>query len=394
MSEPVFEEMKQQIGFDERDASNLRALRPLFSANAPQVVERFYADLRRHPGTGAILERDDVDVDRLRRTLAEWIEDLTCGEYGASYCAKRARIGRTHVRVGLPQHYMFSAMESVRRELQRRIDDADLPDREGKLLSLHKLLTLELSMMLETYKERYTAGVKQKERSRVEEKLSRAEHLAEIGQLAASLAHEIKNPLAGISGAIQIIRDGLDPDYKHREIIHEILSQINRLDAVVKDLLVYARPVPPRLAYCSLEAVARRVMTFMCDESSAKHASLEFAASGNNTRIRADETKIEQLILNLLLNAAQASSSGGTIRINTEADGDWVRLVVEDSGQGMAPDVRQRAFEPFFTTKAKGTGLGLPICKNIVEAHGGRISLHPAQGGGTRVVVEFPNTAE
>jgi signal transduction histidine kinase len=394
MPESVFEEMKRQIGFGDEECRQLRALRPLFDAYVSSVVDKFYAELLSHPGMRAVLERDGVHVDRLRRTLAEWIIELTCGKYDARYWANRARIGRTHVRVNLPQHYMLSGMEIIREELQRLIDGAELPDHEEKSRALHKMLTLELGMMLETYKERYAAVVKEVERSRVEEKLSRTEHLAEIGQLAASLAHEIKNPLAGISGAIQIIRDGMDPDYKHREIIHEILSQINRLDAVVKDLLVYSRPVPPRLAYCNLDSVARRVMTFMCDESAVKRAKLEFVASGDNVRVQADESRIEQLILNLLLNASQASPPGGVVRLRTEADGEWVRLVVEDQGPGMDELVRQRAFEPFFTTKAKGTGLGLPICKNIVESHGGRISLHPSEGGGTRVEVEFPNAAE
>ncbi len=394
MTESVFEEMKRQIGFDEEDCRQLRALRPVFDAHASSVVDKFYAELLSHPGMRTVLERDDVEVDRLRRTLAEWIMELTSGKYDARYWEKRSRIGRTHVRINLPQHYMLSAMEIIRQELQGLIDAAGFPDREAKSRSLDKMLTLELGMMLESYKERYAAGVMQAERSRVEEKLSRTEHLAEIGQLAASLAHEIKNPLAGISGAIQIIRDGMDPDYKHREIIHEILSQINRLDAVVKDLLVYSRPVPPRLAFCNLDSVARRVMTFMCDESAVKRAKLEFVASGENVRVQADESRIEQLILNLLLNASQASPPGGVVRLRTEADGEWVKLIVEDQGPGMDESVRQRAFEPFFTTKAKGTGLGLPICKNIVESHGGRISLHPADGGGTRAVVEFPNAAE
>jgi len=390
MSKSVFEEMVQQIGFGEPDAANLRAIRDLICANASRIVDRFYEELERHPGMRAILNHSDATKIRLRLSLTDWIMTLTTGFSDPSYAEKRASIGRAHVRVGMPQHYMLSAMLFLRNELAATIEREEVADAPAKLKSLEKILALELGVMLESYSEQTAAGVKQKERSRVEERLSRAEKLAEIGKLAASLAHEIKNPLAGISGAIQIIRDGMDPDYKHREIIGEILGQINRLDAVVKDLLVYARPVPPRLSYCHLDGIVRRVLSFMREESSAKRARLEFAGTNHDVGIQADETKIEQLILNLLLNAAQASPDGGTIRVSTEVDGDWLRLIVEDSGHGMDETVRRRAFEPFFTTKAKGTGLGLPICKTIVEAHAGKISLHSVVGEGTRVVVEFP----
>ena len=107
---------------------------------------------------------------------------------------------------------------------------------------------LDLAVMLESYQESYAEQVRRSERSAVEEKLTRAEHLAEIGQLAASLAHEIKNPLAGISGAIQVFRDTMPHNNPHRPILTEILGQINRLDATVKDLLLYARPLPPKSA--------------------------------------------------------------------------------------------------------------------------------------------------
>ena len=390
MTESVLDQLVRQIGFQQADFANLKTLAPVLDANAANVVDRFYESLDQHPGMRAILRQSDATAQRLRLSLTAWIKSLPDATLDSDYADNRARIGHAHVHVGMPQHFMISAMWIIKDELHAIIKKSDVAQSARKLRSLDKLLALELGLMLESYKDQYAAGVKATERSRVEEQLSRAEHLAEFGKLAASLAHEIKNPLAGISGAIQIIRDGMDPEYKHREIIGEILGQINRLDAVVKDLLVYARPLPPRLTYCDIDAIVRRVISFMREESSAKRARLEFVADGKDVCIQADEAKIEQLILNLVLNAAQASPPGTAIRIETSTQGDWVRLEVADSGHGMDDNTRQRAFEPFFTTKAKGTGLGLPICKTIVETHGGRISLDSADGRGTRVVVEFP----
>ncbi len=390
MNQPLFAEMMRLIAFGDDDAANLKSLEPIVTAAIPRIVNEFYRILEDHPGTHAILNRDDVNVSKLRETLAEWISQLFEGTYDEAYFRRRARIGHAHIRVALPQHVMITGIEILWQQFAQLIQDADPPDGLAKRRSLHKLLTLELSAMLETYKSRYAEIVQEKEHSMMEEKLHRAERLAEIGQLAASLAHEIKNPLAGISGAIQVIRDGMDNDHQHREIIGEILSQINRLDAVVKDLLIYARPVPPELSYCSLNSIVRRILNFMREESDAKRASLEFTTNREDLKIQADRTKIEQLLLNLLINAVQASPEGGIIKVSTEQTDGCVRLCVEDHGQGMSEDARVRAFEPFFTTKAKGTGLGLPICKTIVDTHGGRIAIESAAQKGARVTVEFP----
>jgi len=232
--------------------------------------------------------------------------------------------------------------------------------------------------------------VRATERSAVEEKLTRAEHLAEIGQLAASLAHEIKNPLAGISGAIQVMRDAMEPGNPHHPIVTEILGQIRRLDATVKDLLQYARPMPPRATRFRIGDAVTRVLTVLREEPALHGVSIEHDSAGGDTIVRADDAQIEQLLMNLLINAAHASNPGNTIRLEAERHGRFVRLRVADQGAGMTPAVRDQAFEAFFTTKAKGTGLGLSICRRIVEEHGGRIRLESEPGQGTIVTVDLP----
>jgi signal transduction histidine kinase len=156
------------------------------------------------------------------------------------------------VQVGLPQQYMFAAMQVVWEELERGIRRQGVKDAAAKLASLHKLLTLELAVMLDSYKQSYSEQIRQTEREAVQERLTEARHLAQIGHLAASLAHEIKNPLAGISGAIQVIRDSMKPNEPHRPILDEVLRQVIRLDGTVKDLLVNARPKPPRFRPCRI----------------------------------------------------------------------------------------------------------------------------------------------
>jgi signal transduction histidine kinase len=261
---------------------------------------------------------------------------------------------------------------------------------EGALRSLHKLLTIEMGMMLESYSESLTARIRQIERETLHERLTRAEHLAQIGQLAASLAHEIKNPLAGISGAIQVIREELSQSDHRRPILEEVLRQIDRLDRTVKDLLIYARPKPPQRQPCDINSVIARILTLLRKEPELQHVRIETLEATALPRVEADEHQVEQLLLNVLLNAAQASQPGDVVRIQTRAFGDYVELAVTDHGCGMSPELIDRAVEPFYTTKARGSGLGLPICQKIAEAHGGELRIESQPGRGTTVRAILP----
>lgn len=216
------------------------------------------------------------------------------------------------------------------------------------------------------------------------------EQLASIGQLAASLAHEIKNPLAGIAGAVQIIGQAMRADDPHRAVVDEILKQVHRLDNAVQDLLIYARPKPPKLTLCRFAPAVLATLQLLRQEPAVRKVRVRFEGPPDGPEVWLDEHQLQQVVTNIVLNAAQACEAGGRIDITVGGDDRRARLTVRDSGRGMTPEVAARAFEPFFTTKAKGTGLGLPICRKIVEAHGGSISLQSRLAEGTTVVVEFP----
>jgi signal transduction histidine kinase len=294
-----------------------------------------------------------------------------------------------HVQVGLPQHFMVAAMEVVWQALERAVREQPARVRAARAGSLHKLLMLELAVMLGSYQDSYAGQVRQVERDAMQARLREAEKLAEVGQLAASLAHEIKNPLAGISGAIQVIRAGLRQSDPHWPVLGEVLRQITRLDRTVKDLLVYARPKPPRYQRCELRRAIERVLTLLRKEPEFERVRFEYRVGRELPEIAADENQLEQVVMNLLLNAAQASAPDGLVRLVASAQDARVELVVSDRGCGMNPEVLRRALEPFYTTKARGTGLGLPICQKIVEAHGGRLAIRSAPGEGTEVTVEL-----
>jgi two-component system sensor histidine kinase HydH len=385
----IFEEIRQFVGFDARDAANLAALRKLVEPQLPRVIDRFYREVQSHAGMRQVLTGGPTQMERLKRTLLEWLQQLMSGPYDADYWRERARVGRTHVRINLPQHYMFAGMEIIWQELRGIIEASATRGKQDKLASLHKLLTIEIAVMLESYRESYSEQVRQVERDAMTARLREAEQLAQVGQLAASLAHEVKNPLAGISGAIQVMRTNLKPTDPHWPVLGEVLRQINRLDRSVKDLLVFARPKPPQYQRCDVPRTVERVLDLLRKEPEFERIRFEYSLPHAFPTIAADEHQLEQLLMNLLLNAAQASAPGGVVRLSAAAHDSSVQIVVQDRGCGMTGEVLRRAFEPFYTTKARGTGLGLPICRKIVEAHGGTIGVQSSPGQGTTVTVEL-----
>ncbi len=389
MQGELFRKMKRHIGFDEADAAILAELQAPLKPHLPGIVEKFYEPIDDNPELLALFDGSSEQRERLRRSLLRWLEELFSGCYDTHYFRQRCEIGHRHVRIGLPQHYVSMAMNVVRVALLDALDHAK-PTKRAAHRAVHKILDLELAILNETYCEDYVRRIQETEHEQYEQKLSESEHLATVGQLAASLAHEIKNPLAGISGAIQILGSGLASDHPHKEIITEALRQIDRLDAAVKDLLVYARPKPPAKTRQRLDAIVERVLILLREEPAFRNINLHCEGLNGDHMVVADEIQLQQVLTNLLLNAAHASEDDGDVTCRIKSVESRVRILVEDHGCGMPPEVLNRVFEPFYTTKARGTGLGLPICKRIVESHGGTIDIQSFVGRGTRVTVDIP----
>lgn len=391
MPRAILDDLKSYVHFEDADARLLAAARPHVEPVFPRVVDRFYEEIFKQPETAAILAEDPAVVERLRVSLLDWLRDLFSGRYDDAYYDKRSLIGHAHVRIRLPQHFMFGAIEVVAQELRRTLRRAPLEDRDGALDALNKLLAIETAIMLETYKESYSDHIRRTERDSYEEKLTRAEHLAHIGELAASLAHEIKNPLAGISGAIQVFDQHLAPDHPHKEVLAEMLTQIDRLDRTVRDLLIYARPKPPKRRSVDLGNLFERTLVLLRGAPVFRGVQVNTVGFDAGVTAQVDEGQLQQVLANLVLNAGQACRPrGGSIECVVKLVDSAPGIEVADTGVGMSAESLKRAFEPFFTTRTRGTGLGLSICRRIVEAHGGTISIESRLGAGTRVTIALP----
>lgn len=221
----------------------------------------------------------------------------------------------------------------------------------------------------------------------------RAEQLAALGELAAGLTHEIKNPIAGVIAVLELLCAGGDLMQREREVCEQMLAELRRVTGTVESLLRLARPRPPQRAPSDLGRVVREVVPLFSARLRRQGIALDVEIAEELPSLPLDPSLIVQLLVNLLTNSMQASDRGGRIDVQVAPfpHRDGVALAVSDTGRGIDAAQIQRVFDPFFTTKEEGTGLGLAICRQIVEQHGGTIRIESEPGHGTRVLVLFPD---
>lgn len=220
--------------------------------------------------------------------------------------------------------------------------------------------------------------------------MSRAEHLATLGELAAGLAHEIRNPLAGIAGVMEIVGRELPETSPSREVLKEVQQEVLQIKKILSDLLDYARPREPESRPGDLNEVAERAVTLARQQALTRPIEIELVRAEGLAPVEHDATQIQQVLLNVLLNAIQAIKNSGQIRVVVGARDTMATVTVADTGHGIAPENLAKVFRPFFTTKGHGTGLGLSLARGTVEAHGGRIEVASELGKGSEFTVWLP----
>src|SRR6202049_4373542 len=220
--------------------------------------------------------------------------------------------------------------------------------------------------------------------------MSRAEHLATLGEMATGLAHEIRNPLAGIAGVIEIIGRDLPASSPARTVVKDVRQEIARINHIVTDLLQTARPHPPKVRKSDLNTTVEHAVMLGRQQALAKSIDITLHKDPALPEVEHDSDQIHQLLLNLLLNALQAIDANGKITVTVKPLGANAGVEVADNGRGIAPDHLPNIFRPFYTTKGDGTGLGLSLARRIVEDHQGRIDVTSAVGKGTTFAVVLP----
>lgn len=229
------------------------------------------------------------------------------------------------------------------------------------------------------------------------QKMQRTEQMVVVGELAAGLGHEVKNPLAGIKAAVNLLSEELTLNKEDRDLFSQIVEQVKRLEALMKGFLNFAKPPKPQWERVSSNEVLETTIDFYQVShrpSSQTFGSIDIRKSMDEglPRTMADPMQLQQVFLNLFLNAGDAMPNGGTLAVRTlyDAPADSIRIDIKDTGTGIDPEILGRIFSPFLTTKPKGTGLGLAICKQMIEQHGGSIGAENDPAGGALFRIVLP----
>ncbi len=512
MSEPptetLFAEMKRYVRFSEDDSRALAGFEAIAAPHFERIAAEFYERVREHEEAHAVFTGEE-QIERLRRTLVRWMERLCRGPHDEDYYAERARIGRVHVRIGLPQRYMFTAMALIRGAFERLTESMPDGDARAVRAALGRGLDLELAIMLETYREDYVARVERvgrAENDRLRSELARSERqaataaevarvmmvgadadgvivffnheaervtghardealgrpfvelllpeslrasqgpryreavagkaadvwelpirtrsgrerlvrwmlspvppgtaddvalyavgrdvteenaqrdqsrhserLAAVGTLAAGLAHEIRNPLNGALLHVTYLERALGRTGANADALETarfIGVEIQRLSALVRDFLVFARPAPPDRQPRSLPEVCRRAAAVVADDAEHAQADVTVDLPAADLVLHVDADKMVQVLLNLLHNAIDAvgASGGGKVTLRVRREPRHAVVEVEDDGPGLDPPDAP-IFDAFYSTKAQGTGLGLAIVHRAVGDHGGTVEV-------------------
>jgi len=400
-------ELEQLLAFyqiDEKDYILLRELRPLLRERGDQLVETLRAHLLPLEEPAQHL-RDTDHFSRMKTRHRERLSHLG-DPVDLAYAEDRLEESGAHARAGVPLRWFLAAHSlyaktAVEMVWEQLGDDPERARESSRALS--KLLSLDAQLALEAYIEQREEELRTRNAELTEARrqlksslqatvlrAQEAERRASLATLIAGLAHEIGTPMNIIQGYAEML-DSSVADEEGRKRLHVIRKQIDRIAGVMKALLNMAKPSKMRHEQIRLGPIIQSSLNFL-DENLKKqniHPIVEF---DSNLDVRGDPGKLEQLFINLFLNASDAMPEGGELRVQVEKGNDEVVISIGDTGTGIRGEILARIFEPFFTTKdaSLGNGLGLSVVKGIVEDHGGTIDVGSKVGKGTTFRITLP----
>jgi signal transduction histidine kinase len=388
------------------EIARLAELRPMLEKRADSLVAAFYRHLLGFPETRKLL-RDPRVTERLLGEQKRYLLSLASPTIDDAYLEQRRQIGVAHERIGLaPTWYLgaYSLYEALLVPILLEEYSSNLERARGLLMTLRRRLHLDAALALETYVDRRERDLeylnqqlaeasrklaRDLESTGVELRSSRAraqaaERLASIGTLVAGLAHEIGTPMGVIQGHAKLLENAVQ-DESGRWRLRTIQAQISRIARIMESLLNMARPSARRTrVLVALPAVLDNTLAFLTERLTRRRVEVvrDYAETPS---IRADPEALQQIFLNLVMNAIDAMPSGGELRVSIAPIEAGAEVRIADNGSGMPPEARERIFDPFFTTKeaGQGHGLGLAVAQGIAHDHGGEITLVRSGPGGT-----------
>lgn len=374
----LFEEFKGYIGFTNDDIERLHELTPFVEPHFPRIVVKFYDALMQNPRARGVFSGPE-QILRLRCSLLNWLKELFEGPFDDDYCQTRLHIGEVHVNVGLLPHFMSAAMNLIRVELVTLITEwSDDPEQNALYTaSVERIIDLDLTLMVQSY---WNVMMKLK--------------LQIPAALTTGLAHEIRNPLNAIGLQVTLLERKLHNAEVNYDIFQPILdavrSELRRIHVVNSEIMDFAKPIE---VYCEQTDIKK----MLAELKQTHSATLDAANIELNFEIQCqpilwcDADRLTQVIVNLLNNAIESMPErGGTIDIHVDTTHCGNVITFKDNGCGMEPELKYKVFDLFYTSKAAGTGIGLPIARKIMEAHGGSIDVASQPNLGTEFILHLP----
>lgn len=371
-----YRELQRYVGWTEEDARRVASLAGVIEPHLAGLVDDFYAEIARHAETQKVIVGGEAQVARLKQTLFGWLKELFSGAYDAEYVARRWRVGYRHVEIGLNQMYTNAALSRLRSGLgallETHLPQDHLP---AALRSLTMLIDLDLAIIEDAYQTEYTS------------RQQRIERLATIGQVAGGIAHELRNPLNVVKTSVYYLMNARSPSpEKIADHLNRVERQVNIADEVITALSSIAKlPIP------DLQPVAVRdcVETSLEAEALAPNVEVSFSCPDSVPPVLADAKQLRIVFGNLIRNAREAMSAGGTLAITARPAGGHVEVTVTDSGMGISPENLRQIMEPFHSTKARGIGLGLALTRAILDKSRGSLHVTSEVGRGSTFVVRL-----
>lgn len=383
------DELRSYVGLDDGDCARLIALHPRLVPALPAIAESFYTAIWAHPRAAAVLTGPD-QVERLRMSLIEWMGSGLLGPYDDAFYEKRSRIGRRHVQIGLPQEYMFTAMNVVRTAYHARVSELYTGEvGDGVHQSVNRLLDIELAIMVRHYQ------LDSEDKLLARERRLQAERISAMQTMTAGLAHEVRSPLSEAKLQLELLARRLgkeDGDPRLLEPCEVAQSKIVRLTELLNEFLAFARPGELQVQDHNVAEIVRHVCDVERVTAEQNGATLALVVAPDALTARVDFSKLHQVVRNLVRNAVEAVTAGGHVTVELTSTHDAFVVAVRDTGPGIALELQSRIYEPFYSTKAGGTGLGMSIVQSLLSMHGGTIALDSSSQG-TSFDVTFPRCA-
>ncbi len=377
-----YQDLQSYVGWTEEDATRIRAVAPLVGPHISELIDDFYAEIRRHPSANRVITGGAEQVERLKGTLRAWLGQLLEGSYDSVYVFARWQVGLRHVEIGLDQVYTNVALSRIRNGLLEVIFNAwtgSQLELSATLKSLNRLLDLDLAIIEDAYQHEFMQRQK------------RIERLVVLGQMASGIAHELRNPLNVVRTSVFFLKNAKNASAQKKE---EHLDRIQRQVIIANDVITalsdFAKlPLPTSEPVPVRELLAELVSGMELPKS----ISTTIVCDDQMPAIVGDRRQLAIVFGNLIRNAVDAMPEGGHLCLRSAPDGPSLCVEIQDTGVGIAANDLQRIFEPFFSTKARGIGLGLAITKAIVENHRGELKVTSKPGEGTCFSVRVEGSA-